>query len=91
LATIGQISNQAWRTVRFGKAGRKIKMGIRPSVRGKVMNPVDHPHGGGEGKNPVGLKAPMNVYGKKALGVKTRPRRKKSDKLIVQRRGRKNR
>ena len=88
LATIGQISNQAWRTIRLGKAGRKILMGIRPSVRGKVMNPVDHPHGGGEGKNPVGLKAPKNVYGKKALGVKTR-RRKVSDYLIVQRRKRK--
>ncbi|MCX6784899.1 MAG: 50S ribosomal protein L2 [Candidatus Komeilibacteria bacterium] len=89
LATIGQTSNQAWRTVRFGKAGRKIKMGIRPSVRGKVMNPVDHPHGGGEGKNPVGLKQPKNVYGKKALGVKTRSTKKLSDKLIVQRRKRK--
>ena len=88
LATIGQISNQAWRTVRFGKAGRKIKMGIRPTVRGKVMNPIDHPHGGGEGKHPIGMKQPKNVYGKKALGVKTRSTKKASGKLIIQRRKR---
>jgi len=87
LATIGQISNQDYRNIRWGKAGRTRHRGIRPTVRGKAMNPVDHPHGGGEGSNPIGLKkGPMNVYGKKALGVKTRRTGKLSDKLIIRRR-----
>lgn len=87
LATIGQISNPEFRNVRWGKAGRMRHRGIRPSVRGKVMNPVDHPHGGGEGKNPVGLRGgPKNVFGKKALGIKTRKTNKYSSKLILRRR-----
>lgn len=87
LATIGQVSNPDHRGIRWGKAGRKRHLGIRPTVRGKAMNPVDHPHGGGEGSNPIGLKkGPMNIYGKKALGVKTRRAHKVSDKLIVRRR-----
>ena len=85
LATIGQVSNPEFRNIRWGKAGRKRHLGIRPTVRGKVMNPVDHPHGGGEGKNPVGLKkGPKNVYGKKALGVKTRRSHRVSNRLIIQ-------
>jgi len=87
LATIGQVSNPEYRNIRWGKAGRMRHRGIRPSVRGKVMNPVDHPHGGGEGKNPIGLrKGPMNVYGKKALGVKTRKVNRASSRLILRRR-----
>ena len=85
MATIGQVSNPDWRLVRWGKAGRIRKKGIRPTVRGKVMNPVDHPHGGGEGSNPIGLKHPKTPWGKPALGVKTR-RKKSSDKLILKRR-----
>ena len=85
MATIGQVSNPDWRLVRWGKAGRIRKRGIRPTVRGKVMNPVDHPHGGGEGSNPIGLKHPKTPWGKPALGVKTR-RKKASDKLILKRR-----
>lgn len=85
MATIGQVSNPDWGLVRWGKAGRMRLRGIRPSVRGKVMNPVDHPHGGGEGKNPIGLKHPKTPWGKPALGVKTR-KHKSSDKLILQRR-----
>lgn len=81
-ATIGAVSNPDKRRVRLGKAGRKRHKGIRPTVRGKVMNPVDHPHGGGEGRNPIGLKAPKTPWGKPALGVKTR-RKKASDKDIV--------
>ncbi|MBU1130801.1 50S ribosomal protein L2 [Patescibacteria group bacterium] len=87
LASIGQVSNVDFKNIRWGKAGRMRHRGIRPTVRGKAMNPVDHPHGGGEGKNPIGLKkGPKNVYGKKALGVKTRRAHKVSDKLIIRRR-----
>ncbi len=86
LATIGQASNpDAW-LVRLGKAGRTRHLGIRPTVRGKAMNPVDHPHGGGEGKHPIGLKHPKTPWGKPALGVKTRQAGKASDKLILKRR-----
>src|SRR3989339_265455 len=85
LATIGQVSNPDHRLIRWGKAGRTRHRGIRPTVRGKVMNPVDHPHGGGEGRNSIGLKNPKTPQGKPALGVKTR-RKKASDKLIIQRR-----
>lgn len=85
MATIGQVSNPDHRHVRIGSAGRKRRMGIRPTVRGKAMNPCDHPHGGGEGKSPIGLKHPKTPWGKPALGVKTR-RRKSSDSMIVKRR-----
>lgn len=91
LATIGQVSNADFRNVRIGKAGRKRHMGIRPTVRGKVMNPVDHPHGGGEGRQPIGLVHPKTPWGKSALGVKTRKKNKWSDKFIVSRRKRKRR
>jgi len=84
-ATLGQVSNPDFRNIRWGKAGRMRHRGIRPTVRGKVMNPVDHPHGGGEGSNPIGLKHPKTPWGKPALGVKTR-KNKKYDKLIVKRR-----
>jgi len=87
LATLGQVSNPEFRGIRWGKAGRMRHKNIRPTVRGKAMNPVDHPHGGGEGSNPIGLKkGPKNVYGKKALGVKTRKTHKVSEKLILRRR-----
>jgi len=87
LATLGQVSNPDFRNIRWGKAGRMRHRNIRPTVRGKAMNPVDHPHGGGEGSNPIGLKkGPKNVYGKKALGVKTRKSNKVSAKLIIKRR-----
>lgn len=85
LASVGQVSNPDAKLIRLGKAGRKRHMGIKPSVRGKVMNPVDHPHGGGEGKHPVGMKYPKTLWGKHALGVKTR-KNKWSDKLIIKRR-----
>jgi large subunit ribosomal protein L2 len=85
-ATIGQVSNVDWMYVRIGKAGRTRHMGIRPTVRGKAMNPVDHPHGGGEGHNPIGLKYPKTPWGKHALGVRTRNRKKSSSKFIVKRR-----
>ncbi|OGE80329.1 MAG: 50S ribosomal protein L2 [Candidatus Doudnabacteria bacterium RIFCSPHIGHO2_01_FULL_45_18] len=85
-ATIGQVSNTDWMYVRIGKAGRNRHMGIRPSVRGKAMNPIDHPHGGGEGHNPIGLKYPKTPWGKHALGVKTRNKKKASSKFIMQRR-----
>ncbi|TAK03305.1 50S ribosomal protein L2 [Patescibacteria group bacterium] len=85
MATIGSASNQDRRLVRWGKAGRMRHRGIRPSVRGKVMNPVDHPHGGGEAKNSIGLVHPKTPQGKPALGVKTR-RKQASDKFIVSRR-----
>ncbi|MFH0856562.1 MAG: 50S ribosomal protein L2 [bacterium] len=88
LATIGQVSNPDYRLIRWGKAGRKRHLGIRPTVRGKVMNPVDHPHGGGEGRNPIGLKNPKTPWGKPALGVKTRDKKKKSTKFIISRRKR---
>ncbi|MDD5341612.1 MAG: 50S ribosomal protein L2 [Patescibacteria group bacterium] len=89
LAVIGSVSNPEHMTIRVGKAGRKRHMGIRPSVRGKVMNPVDHPHGGGEGKQPIGLKYPKTPWGKHALGVKTRNVKKYSDKFIISRRKKK--
>ncbi|EKD33080.1 MAG: hypothetical protein ACD_76C00094G0011 [uncultured bacterium] len=85
MATIGRVSNADRRLIRWGKAGRTRHRGIRPTVRGKAMNPVDHPHGGGEGHNPIGLKHPKTPQGKPALGVKTR-RKKASDALIIQRR-----
>lgn len=85
-ATIGQVSNIDHNNVRIGKAGRMRWKGVRPTVRGKAMNPVDHPHGGGEGRNPIGLKYPKTPWGKHALGVKTRKKHKSSDKFIIQRR-----
>lgn len=88
MATIGQVSNPDHRLVRLGKAGRKRWLGIRPTVRGKAMNPVDHPHGGGEGRQPIGLPYPKTPTGKPALGVKTRKRKKWTDKLIIERRKR---
>ncbi len=84
-ATLGQVSNPVAGMVRVGKAGRKRHMGIKPTVRGKAMNPVDHPHGGGEGKHPIGMKNPKTPWGKPALGVKTR-RKTWTDKLIIKRR-----
>jgi large subunit ribosomal protein L2 len=87
-ATIGQVSNVDWMYVRIGKAGRVRHMGVRPTVRGKAMNPVDHPHGGGEGHNPIGLKYPKTPWGKHALGVRTRNPKKGSAKFIVKRRTR---
>ncbi len=91
MASIGQVSNPDYRLIRWGKAGRVRHKGIRPTVRGKVMNPVDHPHGGGEGNQPIGLKHPKTPWGKPALGVKTRKKNKSSDKLILQRRKKKRR
>lgn len=85
MASMGQLGNVDRRHVRLGKAGRMRWFGVRPTVRGKAMNPVDHPHGGGEGLQPVGLKHPKTPWGRPALGVKTR-RHKSSDRLIVQRR-----
>ena len=85
MATIGVVGNEDASLVKIGKAGRKRLMGIRPTVRGSVMNPNDHPHGGGEGRAPVGRKAPMTPWGKPALGLKTR-KKKQSDKFIVRRR-----
>lgn len=91
LATCGQVSNPEWRYVRWGKAGRMRHRGIRPSVRGKAMAPVAHPHGGGEGQSPIGLKHPKTPWGKPALGVKTRKKKKWTNKYIVQRRIKKRR
>ena len=88
-ATVGQVGNTDHSNVRIGKAGRSRHMGIRPTVRGVVMNPVDHPHGGGEGRSPVGMPAPMSPWGKKTQGVKTRKHRKYSDKLIISRKSKK--
>ena len=85
MATIGVVGNEDASLVKLGKAGRKRHMGIRPTVRGSVMNPNDHPHGGGEGRAPVGRKAPLTPWGKPALGYKTR-NNKKTDKFIVRRR-----
>ncbi len=85
-ASIGQLANADWMNVRIGKAGRMRLMGWRPTVRGKVMNPVDHPHGGGEGHNPIGLKYPKTPWGKHALGVRTRKKKKYSNPMIVNRR-----
>ena len=86
MATIGEVGNEDYSLVRLGKAGRTRHMGIRPTVRGSVMNPNDHPHGGGEGRAPVGRKQPMTPWGKPALGYKTRKKKKSSNKLIVTRR-----
>ena len=85
MATIGEVGNEDFELVHLGKAGRSRHMGIRPTVRGSVMNPNDHPHGGGEGRAPVGRKGPVTPWGKPALGYKTR-KKKASDKLIVRRR-----
>ena len=86
MATVGEVGNEDYSLVRLGKAGRTRHMGIRPTVRGSVMNPNDHPHGGGEGRTPVGHKKPMTPWGKPALGYKTRKSKKSSTKLIVTRR-----
>ena len=85
-ATIGEVGNADHELVKIGKAGRKRHMGIKPTVRGSVMNPNDHPHGGGEGRAPIGRKGPVTPWGKPALGYKTRKNKKASDKLIVRRR-----
>ncbi len=84
-ATIGQIGNLEHEIIRVGKAGKTRYLGIRPSVRGVVMNPCDHPHGGGEGKSPVGMPGPVTPWGKPALGYKTRKHKKSSNKLIITR------
>ena len=89
MATIGEVGNEDFSLVRLGKAGRSRHMGIRPTVRGSVMNPNDHPHGGGEGRAPIGRKQPMTPWGKPALGLKTRKNKKSSTKLIVTRRNKK--
>ena len=86
MATIGQVGNIDHENVSYGKAGRKRHMGWRPTVRGSVMNPNDHPHGGGEGKSPVGRPGPVTPWGKPALGYKTRKHHNRSDKFIVKRR-----
>jgi len=86
LCTVGQASNPEKINISLGKAGRKRKLGIKPTVRGTAMNPVDHPHGGGEGNQPIGLKHPKTPWGKPALGVRTRNKKKASAKLIMQRR-----
>lgn len=85
-ATIGVIGNEEHENVKLGKAGKTRHLGVRPTVRGSVMNPVDHPHGGGEGKAPVGHAGPMTPWGKPALGYKTRAKHKKSNRLITKRR-----
>ncbi len=86
MATVGQVGNVDHSNVNIGKAGKKRHMGWRPTVRGSVMNPCDHPHGGGEGKSPIGRSGPVTPWGKPALGYKTRKQHKSSDKLIVKRR-----
>lgn len=90
-ASIGQVSNPDWGKIRWGKAGRMRYRGFKPTVRGKAMNPVDHPHGGGEGSQPIGLKHPKTPQGKPALGVKTRKSNKSSNKYIVSRRKKRKR
>ena len=85
-ATIGSVGNGDYSLINLGKAGRSRWMGVRPTVRGSVMNPCDHPHGGGEGRCPIGRKSPMTPWGKRAMGVKTRDTKKKSNDLIVRRR-----
>ncbi len=84
-ATIGQVGNSDFSNIRLGKAGRKRHLGIRPTVRGSAMNPIDHPHGGGEGKAPIGGQ-PSTPWGKPAMGLKTRKRKNRSNKYIVSRR-----
>ncbi|MDO4543621.1 MAG: 50S ribosomal protein L2 [Clostridia bacterium] len=85
-ATIGQVGNADYQNIMLGKAGRKRHMGIRPTVRGSVMNPCDHPHGGGEGKSPIGRPGPVTPWGKPAMGYKTRKKKNLSNKFIVRRR-----
>jgi large subunit ribosomal protein L2 len=85
-ATIGSVGNSEHENINIGKAGRKRHLGVRPTVRGVVMNPVDHPHGGGEGKSPIGMPSPVTPWGVPTLGKKTRNRKKPSDKYIVKRR-----
>lgn len=85
-ATIGQVGNIDHENITIGKAGRKRHMGVRPTVRGSVMNPNDHPHGGGEGRAPIGMPSPVTPWGKPTMGYKTRKKKKKSDKYIVRRR-----
>ncbi|MFC4411865.1 50S ribosomal protein L2 [Chungangia koreensis] len=85
-ATVGQVGNEQHELIHIGKAGRSRWLGKRPTVRGSVMNPNDHPHGGGEGRSPIGRKAPVTPWGKPALGYKTRKKKNKSDKLIIRRR-----
>jgi large subunit ribosomal protein L2 len=87
MATIGGVSNTDHENVKLGKAGRVRHLGFRPTVRGSVMNPCDHPHGGGEGKSPIGRPGPVTPWGKPALGYKTRSKKKASNKMIVKRRG----
>ena len=89
MATIGQLGNLDHENISIGKAGRKRHMGIRPTVRGSVMNPCDHPHGGGEGKSPIGRPGPVTPWGKPALGLKTRKKKNLNDKFIVKRRNEK--
>jgi ribosomal protein L2, bacterial/organellar len=89
-ATVGVVGNIEHGLVKIGKAGRKRHMGIRPTVRGSVMNPNDHPHGGGEGRAPIGRPAPSTPWGKPALGLKTRKKKNKSNKMIVRNRNGKN-
>lgn len=84
-ATIGQVGNLEHEIISIGKAGRKRHMGVRPTVRGVVMNPCDHPHGGGEGKSPIGMPSPVTPWGKPALGYKTRKKKNRTDKFIVKR------
>ena len=86
-ATIGQVGNLDHQNIQIGKAGKKRYMGIRPTVRGSVMNPCDHPHGGGEGKSPIGRPGPVTPWGKPALGYKTRKLKNPSNKFIVRRAG----
>ena len=85
IATVGQVGNVDHENVNLGKAGRKRHMGWRPAVRGSVMNPCDHPHGGGEGKSPVGRPGPVTPWGKPTMGYKTRKHHNRSDKFIVKR------
>ncbi len=85
-ATIGEVGNEDHELINYGKAGRNRYRGIKPTVRGSVMNPTDHPHGGGEGRQPIGLKSPLSPWGKKTLGLKTRKQKKASSRLIVRRR-----
>ncbi len=84
-ATIGQVGNAENEIISIGKAGRKRHMGVRPTVRGSVMNPCDHPHGGGEGKSPIGMSGPVTPWGKPTLGYKTRKKKNRSDKFIIKR------
>ena len=86
MATVGQVGNTDHENAKIGKAGRERNMGIRPTVRGSVMNPCDHPHGGGEGKSPIGRPGPVTPWGKPTLGYKTRKKRNRTDKFIVKRR-----